>query len=157
MEQLNCQNESECINWLDEAINKEHIKYYKYDQFNNVKIIGSGGFGKVFRANWKNTGNILALKEFKYDTAVKEIINEVTVQRNSTKSLRTSIMKFVNEYDEYVIGLKVNRSALVIKSNFIYLFRSTCNVKSIFMKISYDSLELPMKTVRIKFNKFEFS
>ncbi|PKC71487.1 kinase-like protein, partial [Rhizophagus irregularis] len=46
-------------------------------QFNNVKIIGSGGFGKVFRANWRNTGNILALKEFKYNTAVKEIINEV--------------------------------------------------------------------------------
>ncbi|EXX67475.1 uncharacterized protein OCT59_020687 [Rhizophagus irregularis] len=113
MEQLNCQNESEWINWLDEAINKEHIKYYKYDQFNNVKIIGSGGFGKVFRANWKNTGNILALKEFKYNTAVKEIINEIYLQRKV--DFHENIVRFLGityENDNY--SLLKNKKFMIV-------------------------------------------
>ncbi|CAB4399422.1 unnamed protein product [Rhizophagus irregularis] len=113
MERLNCQNESEWINWLDEAINKEHIKYYKYDQFNNVKIIGSGGFGKVFRANWRNTGNILALKEFKYNTAVKEIINEIYLQRKV--DFHENIVRFLGityENDNY--SLLKNKKFMIV-------------------------------------------
>jgi hypothetical protein len=49
--ELNYYNENDWLIWLEEAIKKEHIKYYKYDQFKNIEIIGSGGFGKVFRAN----------------------------------------------------------------------------------------------------------
>ena len=78
MEQLNDLSENEWINWLEEAIKKEHIKYYRYNQFKDIKIIGSGGFGKVFQATWKNTGNILALKAFEHNMAIKEIINEVS-------------------------------------------------------------------------------
>jgi len=52
---------NECINWIEEAIIKKHIKYYEYDRFSNIQEIGSGGFGKVFRVNWKNFEQHLAL------------------------------------------------------------------------------------------------
>uniref|UniRef100_U9TAN4 Protein kinase domain-containing protein n=2 Tax=Rhizophagus irregularis (strain DAOM 181602 / DAOM 197198 / MUCL 43194) TaxID=747089 RepID=U9TAN4_RHIID len=30
----------------------------------NIQRIGTGGFGKVYRANWKNSDQYLALKSF---------------------------------------------------------------------------------------------
>jgi hypothetical protein len=41
--------------WIEEVISKKHIKYYKYSYFSNIKEIGTGSFGKVCRANWRNT------------------------------------------------------------------------------------------------------
>jgi hypothetical protein len=70
---------NEWINWIEEAISKKHIKYYEYEHFINIKEIGSGGFGKVFRANWKNFEHYLALKSFfsLNNATVKEIVCEV--------------------------------------------------------------------------------
>lgn len=47
--------------------------------FSNIKVIGAGAFGKVFRANWKHAPRYFALKSFfNLDTAVfKEIVQEV--------------------------------------------------------------------------------
>ena len=72
-------NSNEWINWIEEAIAKEYLKYYEYKNFSNIKEIGSGGFGKVFRANWKNFENYFALKSFfnLNDVTVKEIVREV--------------------------------------------------------------------------------
>ena len=73
--------ENEWINRFEEAISKGNIKYYEYEHFCNIKKIGSGNFGKVYRANWKNSHEYLALKSF-YNlnhTIVKEIIYEVTI------------------------------------------------------------------------------
>ncbi|POG70972.1 kinase-like domain-containing protein [Rhizophagus irregularis DAOM 181602=DAOM 197198] len=105
MERLNYHSESEWINWLDEAIKKEYIKLFKFDQFENIKIIGYGGFGKVFRAKWKNTGDVFALKEFKYDMAVKEIINEIYLQRKV--DFHENIIRFLGitcENDNYTLS-----------------------------------------------------
>jgi hypothetical protein len=66
-------------NWIEEAVSKIHIKYYEYENFCNIKEIGSGNFGKVYRANWKNSQKYLALKSFfslNHITA-KELVNEV--------------------------------------------------------------------------------
>ena len=70
---------NEWVNWIEEAIYKEHIKYYEYEYFHNIEEIGSGGFGKVYRANWKNSHTYLALKYFfdLNDNKVKEIVQEV--------------------------------------------------------------------------------
>jgi hypothetical protein len=70
---------NEYINWIEEAINKNHIKYYEYENFNNIEEIGSGSFGKVYRVNWKNSHSYLALKAFfnLNDVTIKEIVNEV--------------------------------------------------------------------------------
>ncbi|CAB4438315.1 unnamed protein product [Rhizophagus irregularis] len=59
------------------------FKQKKYENFKNVQEVGSGAFGKVFRANWKNFGHYLALKSFYNlnDITLKEIVNELKLQR----------------------------------------------------------------------------
>jgi hypothetical protein len=68
------------LNWLEEAISKDYIKYYEYESFKNVQIVGQGHFGKVFRANYKDTGQYFALKSFSNLNAatIKEIVHEVS-------------------------------------------------------------------------------
>jgi hypothetical protein len=73
------ENKNEWINWIEEAIDKEQLKYYEYKEFNNIQEIGTGGLGKVYRANWKNSEKNFALKSFfsLNNITVKEIIREV--------------------------------------------------------------------------------
>ena len=42
---------NEWINWIEEAISKNHIKHYEYKEFKNIQEIGTSGFGKFYRAN----------------------------------------------------------------------------------------------------------
>ena len=72
-------NSNEWVNWLEEAIAKDYFKHYEYKHFYNVQKIGSGGFGVVYRANWKNSEKYFALKSFTKldDITVKEIVQEV--------------------------------------------------------------------------------
>ena len=74
-------NSNEWINWIDEAISRNYIKYYEYDHFHDIEVIGSGGFGKAYRANWKNYNKYLALKSFNSfdNVTAKEIVQEVIV------------------------------------------------------------------------------
>jgi len=84
------ENANEWINWIEEAIAKKHIKYYESDHFSNIREIGSGAFGKVFRANWKNSEQHLALKSFfnfNKDT-IKEIVYEVIMKIHNSFGLR---------------------------------------------------------------------
>ncbi|GBC06009.1 hypothetical protein RclHR1_06550013 [Rhizophagus clarus] len=79
----NTENSNEWINWIEEAIVKEHLKYYEYNQFTNVQEIGAGVFGKVYRANWKNLKKQFALKSFfnLNSATIKEIVRELKIQR----------------------------------------------------------------------------
>src|SRR5688572_5032334 len=79
IEKPDTENTNEWINWLEEAIAKEYLKYYEYKNFSNIQKIGSGTFGIVYRANWKNFENYLALKSFfnLNNVTVKEIVREV--------------------------------------------------------------------------------
>ena len=64
--------------WLKQAIAKEHIKYYGYSDFKNIQSIGSGSFGSVVSANWKNTDTVFALKSFNNQkSTLKGIVREV--------------------------------------------------------------------------------
>ncbi|POG65675.1 kinase-like domain-containing protein [Rhizophagus irregularis DAOM 181602=DAOM 197198] len=74
---------NEWIDWIEEAITKEYFKYYDYSQFSDVSVIGTGGFGKVYRANWKNS-KYLALKSFSNfnNATAKEVVHEVKLQRD---------------------------------------------------------------------------
>ncbi|GBC09615.1 hypothetical protein RclHR1_00900001 [Rhizophagus clarus] len=76
-------NSNEWVEWINEAISKQHIKYYNYDHFSNIKVVGTGAFGKVSRANWKHAHRYFALKSFfNLDTTVfKEIVQELKHQR----------------------------------------------------------------------------
>ncbi|RGB34412.1 hypothetical protein C1646_760550 [Rhizophagus diaphanus] len=71
------------INWLEKSIADEYFNYYEYSEFKNLEPIGSGSFGSVVRAKWKNTGNFFVLKTFKnYDNAMlKELVNEIRLQK----------------------------------------------------------------------------
>src|SRR4051812_40923557 len=75
------ENANEWINQIEDAITKKHIKYYEYEDFHNIKEIGSGNFGNVYRTNWKNSHGHLALKSFcsLNNVTAKEIVNEVIV------------------------------------------------------------------------------
>ena len=46
-------NSNEWVICVEEAISKKNIAYYEYKNFSNIQEIGSGGFGKVYRAKWK--------------------------------------------------------------------------------------------------------
>ncbi|PKY58364.1 hypothetical protein RhiirA4_480216 [Rhizophagus irregularis] len=56
--------QNEWIKWIEEAIDKELLNYYEYNDFRNFQEIGTGGFGKVYRANLKNLEKCFALKSF---------------------------------------------------------------------------------------------
>ncbi|CAB4477942.1 unnamed protein product [Rhizophagus irregularis] len=60
----------------------------------NVQKIGTGGFGKVYRANWKNSEQYLALKYFFNldDVTAKEIVHELKLQRDI--QFHNNIIKF---------------------------------------------------------------
>ncbi|RIA92718.1 kinase-like domain-containing protein, partial [Glomus cerebriforme] len=76
-------NSNEWINWIENAISNRLIKYYEFENFYNIQEIGSGAFGIVRRANWKNSHKYFALKSFSnFDNATaKEIVNEIKLQR----------------------------------------------------------------------------
>jgi hypothetical protein len=66
-----------CIDWLEKSISEGNIKYHEYSEFKNIQKIGRGAFGKVVRANMKNTNRFFALKSFDNITTLKEVVNEV--------------------------------------------------------------------------------
>ncbi len=75
------QNSDDSINWIEEAITKKHIRYYEYEYFSNIEVIGSGSFERVVRANWRNSEQPFALKQFfDLDNIItKELVREVTI------------------------------------------------------------------------------
>src|SRR5581483_8843248 len=98
IEILETENTNEWVNWIEEAIVKEYFKYYEYEHFSNLQEIGSGTFGKVYRADWKNPGQYLALKSFfnLNNVIVKEIVHEVIMKYNVTlQCLQYALIKFI--------------------------------------------------------------
>ncbi|GBB97802.1 hypothetical protein RclHR1_03070018 [Rhizophagus clarus] len=76
-------NSNDWNEWIEDAISKKLIKYYEYKDFYNIQEIGSGGFAKVYRANWKKPHIRYAIKSFfKIDNAtIKAIVREIQLQR----------------------------------------------------------------------------
>ena len=68
---------NEYIDWIEKSI-VERINYYEYSDFKNIQKIGSGSYGNVVRANWKNPDRFFALKSFNNDDqTLKEVVKEV--------------------------------------------------------------------------------
>ncbi|CAB4382163.1 unnamed protein product [Rhizophagus irregularis] len=70
-------NSNEC-DWIEEAISIKLIKFNEFDQFYNLQEIGSGGFRKVYRADWKDSHKCCAFKSFYNlnDATIKAIVCE---------------------------------------------------------------------------------
>ncbi|CAJ0912277.1 3658_t:CDS:10 [Entrophospora sp. SA101] len=96
------------VDWIERAIEDEHINFYDYQKFENIHKIGMGGFGKVYKANL-NTGDEVALKSFyKESFNIKEVVNEIKLLRKV--DFNVNIIRF------YGITKKDDR-----KDNFNYL------------------------------------
>ena len=67
------------IDWLEKSITDGYLDYYDYSEFKDIQKLGSGAYGSVVRANWKDTDTILALKSFNKQTSTlyKEVVHEV--------------------------------------------------------------------------------
>ncbi|KAF0554949.1 kinase-like protein [Gigaspora margarita] len=72
--------------WLDKAISDGNINFLEYNKFKNPMEIASGGFGKVFKYEWKDGEIIVAFKCLKFDKNLKENIIEDFI--NELKLLR---------------------------------------------------------------------
>ncbi|GBB93807.1 hypothetical protein RclHR1_22330001 [Rhizophagus clarus] len=77
------------IDWLEKSIVDGHISYYNYSGFKNFKSLGSGSYGSVVRANWKNVDGFFALKTFNND---KITLKEIKLQNELIPN--NNILKF---------------------------------------------------------------
>ncbi|CAB5345015.1 unnamed protein product [Rhizophagus irregularis] len=68
------------IEWLEKSISDERIRYYEPSDLKDIKLIGRGSFGDIFRANWRNIP--FALKSFNDEPTLKEIVKELKMQQN---------------------------------------------------------------------------
>jgi serine/threonine protein kinase len=69
--------------WAEEAISKRYIKHYEYKDFRNIEKIGNGNFGKVYRANCKNSEQYIALKSLSNldNNTIKNVVKEVVTKK----------------------------------------------------------------------------
>jgi hypothetical protein len=68
----------ESIQWIEDGISKDYINYHDYNEFQDIRPIGFGAYGKVYRATWENSNTVVALKSFENKNVVmKEVVNEV--------------------------------------------------------------------------------
>ncbi|KAF0521653.1 kinase-like protein [Gigaspora margarita] len=73
--------------WLEKAIFERHINSINYNKFTDPIVIGEGGFGKVFKYEWKDCELTVALKCLKVDTSIdekiiKDFIDELKLLRS---------------------------------------------------------------------------
>ncbi|PKY12334.1 hypothetical protein RhiirB3_423989 [Rhizophagus irregularis] len=67
--------------------------YYDYSDFSNIEEIGEGKFGKVYRAERRNSEQYFALKSLKFDNDnLEEIIREINLQR--TVDVHNKVIRF---------------------------------------------------------------
>ena len=62
------------------AKSEEKLEWIEYDRFENIEYITKGGFGKVYKAIWKD-GGLVALKSLNNSKDItSEFLNEVILQ-----------------------------------------------------------------------------
>jgi serine/threonine protein kinase len=89
----NTHDSSYYIYWLERSITEEHINYYKFSDFKNMRLIGSGAYGNVNLVNWKND-HLFALKSYSKDKqTLEEFVNEVTIKR--LKGIINKLLNFI--------------------------------------------------------------
>ncbi|CAG8703625.1 9116_t:CDS:2, partial [Racocetra persica] len=73
-----CLNEDELF---QECLNEERIEFYEYSNFKDVKLIKEGGYGIVYSATLKSKEITIALKSFKSNVAIEEVVKELKLHR----------------------------------------------------------------------------
>ncbi|CAG8632088.1 17351_t:CDS:2 [Gigaspora margarita] len=63
---------------IQKCLVEGQVKFYEYTRFKDIELIGEGGYGKVYRATFKDNEITVALKSFKGNhVSIKEIVNEL--------------------------------------------------------------------------------
>ncbi|CAB4379781.1 unnamed protein product [Rhizophagus irregularis] len=97
-------------NWIEDAISKNLIKRYEYEDFSEIKKIAFGYYGKVYCANWKNSAVKYALKSFNLNIAenIEEIVNEFKIHHKV--SFHENIIHFfgtvIQEKNNYLLVME---------------------------------------------------
>src|ERR1044072_6744212 len=87
---------NEWIRWIEDGIAKDYINYYDYDEFQNLKCIGTGGSSIVYQASWECSDTVVALKSLKNGTNfTKEIVNEVHIYVFEAMIIMFSILTLI--------------------------------------------------------------
>ncbi|POG65382.1 kinase-like domain-containing protein [Rhizophagus irregularis DAOM 181602=DAOM 197198] len=74
----NDDTDNKWIQWIKDGIDNEYINYHDYNEFQDMECIGVGGFGNVYRANWKSSDTVVALKSLTNGKdGMKEVVNEI--------------------------------------------------------------------------------
>jgi serine/threonine protein kinase len=76
--------------WLDAQIEANSIKSFNYEEFSEIKKVGEGGFGNVYKAYWKSRRMTVALKTLKFNSIHDETTNSEFVREvifNKIKNL----------------------------------------------------------------------
>ncbi|RIB17949.1 kinase-like domain-containing protein [Gigaspora rosea] len=118
----NIQNEESIPeNWLKKAISDRHVNYIEYNKFTNPIVVDDGGFGRVFKYEWKDCELMVALKCLKVDTSIdekiiKDFIDELKLLQRV--SCHPNIITFYGVTKEYA-----NEGTLqeYLKTNFTLL------------------------------------
>ncbi|UZO18143.1 uncharacterized protein OCT59_009463 [Rhizophagus irregularis] len=131
----NIENKNEWINWIEEAIDKEHIKYYEYKEFNKFQEIGTGSSGKVYCANWKNSKKCFALKSFSSlnNVTVKEIVHELKIHRNVDYHDNIICCHGITKF-ESTVEYHINNNYMLVME-----YANSGNLQS-YLKINFDKL-----------------
>ncbi|PKY55767.1 hypothetical protein RhiirA4_448493 [Rhizophagus irregularis] len=74
----NDDTDNKWVQWIKDGIDNEYINYHDYNEFQDMECIGVGGFGNVYRANWKSSDTVVALKSLTNGKdSMKEVVNEI--------------------------------------------------------------------------------
>jgi hypothetical protein len=76
-------------NWIEK---EESIKKYEYKHFSNFKEVGSGNFGKIYCANWKNSRNPLALKPINGNNVKRIVYGVIFMEHISVFIINTLLI-----------------------------------------------------------------
>ncbi|CAB4488100.1 unnamed protein product [Rhizophagus irregularis] len=107
-------NDNKWDRWIENGIASDYINYHDFDEFQNIKRIGTGGFGEVYRANWESSNTVVALKSLKNDDCcMKEIANEITMMHKV--NFHTNIVQF------YGITKRKNNNRDSVDSDYLFV------------------------------------
>ncbi|KAF0433479.1 kinase-like protein [Gigaspora margarita] len=82
--------------WLENTINEGRIKFYGYNESSALEQIGKGGFGTVYKSEWKNHGSTIALKELNITPLDKKTIQRFIKELKNLQKVceHPNIIKF---------------------------------------------------------------
>ncbi|CAB5388587.1 unnamed protein product [Rhizophagus irregularis] len=107
-------NDNKWDRWIENGIASDYINYHDFDEFQNIKRIGTGGFGEVYRANWESSNTVVALKSLKNDDCcMKEIANEITMMHKV--NFHMNIVQF------YGITKRKNNNRDSVDSDYLFV------------------------------------